>query len=414
MRQILRIPLLTGVFVTACWQSGADAVELPRLSDWTAEELVVETVLDSPEQSTLSLHELAGKTIVVEFWASWCTPCVEALPDWNRIVEDLAAQDVVFLTLTDENSPAKLRSFLAHHPVRGLVGIDRDRSLFDAFDVHRIPSTTVITPGGAVHRCLAGLPNTLQLEAVLRGDSVTFQADDSVTQSKTRRAEPAAKLYSVKIQPSEEPRVQRTSHASGKYHATAHTLWQVATFAFEQEGRWVTLAGDLPPERYDVDAECAGGLPCVRSALQNALAHSFGIIGTPEDMEHDVWILNAPSGGSLGSSLRQADPDNPPKAESKTDFLVLDTTLDHLAALLQRWLGHPVVNETGLEGSFDAVLRWRFGDSESLRAAVDEQWGLALTQDRRVIPVTVVHLENPGTSALSNSDSRLQKSKGVL
>lgn len=254
MRQILRIPLLTGVFVTACWQSGADAVELPRLSDWTAEELVVETVLDSPEQSTM----------VLEFWASWCAPCVKALPDWNRIVEDFAGQDVVFLALTDENSPRKLRSFLADNPIRGLVGIDRDRSLFDAFDVHRIPSTTVITPGGAVHRCLAGPPDTPQLEAVLRADSVTFEADDSVPQSKTRRAEPAAKLYSVEIQPSEEPRVQRTSHASGKYHATAHSLWQVASFAFEQEGRWVTLAEDLPPERYDVDAECAGGLPCVR------------------------------------------------------------------------------------------------------------------------------------------------------
>lgn len=404
------VVVLMGALFASFGETGAHPSQPSHLTDYSAQQLFVETVLGSAEHPTLSLHELAGKTIVLELWATWCAPCVESLPAWNRLVEHFAGQDVVFVALTDENSPRKLRSFLADHPIRGHVGIDRDRSLFEAFDVDRIPSTTVISPEGIVYQRLAGLPSTEQLAAVVRGDSVVFESDEAPT-SRTFRAVRAAEFYFVEIQASDGQRLERSFHPSGKYHSKGDKLWQLASFAYREEGRSVTLAEALPPERYDVDIECAAGLSCVRAALRIALAQSFGIMGTTEDLERDVWVLHARPAG-LGSSLRPADPDNPPEPKTENDFLVVDASTDHLAGLIQRWLGQPVVNETGLEGSFDGTLRCQLGDPDSVKVAVEEQWGLALKKELRVVPTTVIRLDDDGAQDCSTGKDSKQISGG--
>jgi uncharacterized protein (TIGR03435 family) len=359
----------------------------------------------------MSLQELAGKTVVVEFWASWCAPCVGALPEWNQLVGNFTGEDVVFLALTDEDSPRKLRAFLGQNPIRGHVGIDRDRSIFDAFGVHRIPTTVVITSDGTVHRGLAGLPDAEQIEAVQRSVPVDFRVRGA-----SRRpglpAEPAARLFSLDIRPSEQEDHERSVHVSGKYHAKAHTLAQVASFAYQDRAQWLTLDSALPEESYDVDAECAAGLACVRAALRFALHQSFAITGTVEQMEQEVWSLRAT--GSLGSSLRPTDPDHPPRPRHEEDFVVVELSSDQLAARLEQWLGQPVFDETGLEGRFDGSLSFNHGDPDSLKRAVRDQWGLLLEEDRRVLAVTVIrqeqgdpegHLEAGGVGSLAGGHS---------
>src|SRR5437870_3097657 len=51
-----------------------------------------------------ALAALKGKAIVLEFWATWCGPCVDSIPHLNELVDKFAGRPIEFLSVTDEDS----------------------------------------------------------------------------------------------------------------------------------------------------------------------------------------------------------------------------------------------------------------------------------------------------------------------
>jgi thiol-disulfide isomerase/thioredoxin len=79
-----------------------------------------------PEGGELVMSELQGKPLVLNFWASWCAPCVKEMPALDRFARDFAAQgwQVVGLAI---DGPTPVREFLHRVPVSfaiGLAGVD--------------------------------------------------------------------------------------------------------------------------------------------------------------------------------------------------------------------------------------------------------------------------------------------------
>src|SRR5437762_6593500 len=60
-------------------------------------------LLNAPPGESLELDAFRGKTIVLDFWASWCQPCIEGLPHWNELAGALRDRPVVFLAVTADN-----------------------------------------------------------------------------------------------------------------------------------------------------------------------------------------------------------------------------------------------------------------------------------------------------------------------
>jgi thiol-disulfide isomerase/thioredoxin len=87
--------------------------------------------------------------VVVEFWATWCGPCVAAIPHLNKLAEEFRGQDVVFLAVTDD-SEDRVKAFLDAQPTEAVIGIDAGRKTGKAFGAATIPHTVIVGKDGRV------------------------------------------------------------------------------------------------------------------------------------------------------------------------------------------------------------------------------------------------------------------------
>jgi thiol-disulfide isomerase/thioredoxin len=111
---------------------------------WAAE-------FDTPTGETLALRSLQGRHLVINFWATWCTPCVEEMPLIDAFYQQNKAKgwQVVGLAI---DQPSRVRQFLNQFPVEypiGLAGLD-GTELAKKFgnDVGGLPFTVVLDAHG--------------------------------------------------------------------------------------------------------------------------------------------------------------------------------------------------------------------------------------------------------------------------
>jgi thiol-disulfide isomerase/thioredoxin len=107
------------------------------------------TVLQAPISSLKSLKDLQGQTIVLEFWATWCPPCVAGIPKMNSMVEAFQGRPVTFLSVTDERRE-DVERFLKSHPMKAWIALDPSRAASRAYGVRGIPAIFVIDRFGRI------------------------------------------------------------------------------------------------------------------------------------------------------------------------------------------------------------------------------------------------------------------------
>lgn len=106
---------------------------------------------------TVSLRSYRGKTVVLNFWASWCAPCIEEFPSLIDLQRRMP--NVVVLAVAFDSDEASYRQFLVDNNISGVITIDdlTDQSNH-AFGTSRPPETYVIDKNGVIRRKFIGMP----------------------------------------------------------------------------------------------------------------------------------------------------------------------------------------------------------------------------------------------------------------
>lgn len=92
-------------------------------------------------------NPFVGKTIILEFWATWCAPCVAAIPHLNELATKFANRNVVFVSITDETRSV-VEEFLKKKQMKSSVVIDKERNTYGAYGVTGIPHTFLLDTKG--------------------------------------------------------------------------------------------------------------------------------------------------------------------------------------------------------------------------------------------------------------------------
>ena len=130
--------------------SGCDRGSRPELVGRSAPDFTV-----SDSQRTVSLHDYKGKVVVLNFWASWCAPCIEEMPSLIQMQHELRDRVTVLAVATDHD-PEAYRKFVHEHNVDLITVNDAAQKSSDTYGTWGWPESYIIDRKGIVRRKFIG------------------------------------------------------------------------------------------------------------------------------------------------------------------------------------------------------------------------------------------------------------------
>jgi thiol-disulfide isomerase/thioredoxin len=97
-----------------------------------------------------------GKIIVLDFWASWCGPCLQAMPQVDRVATEYADRDVKLVAVNLEETPERVKAALERLKLETTVALDRNGRIAEKYGATAIPQTVIIDREGVVARLFVG------------------------------------------------------------------------------------------------------------------------------------------------------------------------------------------------------------------------------------------------------------------
>ena len=112
------------------------------------------TVQDSDR--TVSLSDLKGKVVVLNFWATWCPPCVEEMPSLIQMQQRMENKGVIVLEVSVDDDQSNYQKFLRDNRVNLLTVRDADQKSNNLYGTFKFPETYIIDRNGVVRRKFIG------------------------------------------------------------------------------------------------------------------------------------------------------------------------------------------------------------------------------------------------------------------
>jgi len=112
------------------------------------------TVQDSDRKITLS--ELRGKVVVLNFWATWCAPCVEELPSLVNLQQKMRNKGITVLAVSVDQDESLYRRFVQDHNVNLLTVRDANQKSNNLYGTFKFPETYIIDRNGVMRRKFIG------------------------------------------------------------------------------------------------------------------------------------------------------------------------------------------------------------------------------------------------------------------
>jgi len=354
-----------------------------------APEIRFDKLLPDQPVANASFQALAGKAVVLEFWATWCAPCVEEIPHLNALAQKFKDRPIVFLSVSDEE-PEVIEGFLKKRPIAGLVGIAHTVSPWKLYDVEGVPRTVLVDGMGKV----AGVtfPSSLSesaLEDLLAGRPLSLPKPLAPLLEPVRDDAGPAPLLDLIVRPSGNSQGSSTMKGPNRLVMKGFKLGPILSNLYDVPQTRVRGQPIEDAALYDlsfsVPVASRADFP---SLAREAVKAAFHIQVSSETRETDVWILTRTDEKpaalaqpvSAGGSMSRAGPGS---------LKLTNCAMPALVQALESVAGRPVLDDTGIAGRFDFSLTYDALDPNGAIAAL-RKLGFKVEPARRPIEFLVV------------------------
>jgi len=123
------------------------------------------------ENKDVKLSSLKGKVVLLDFWATWCGPCVQMIPVLDGLHRSWAPRGVTFVGINSDGGGATLddiKAFMVEHPITYPVVRDGDGEVGARYRLEALPNIVVIGRDGRIRSSFVGYTSKPTLEKALR------------------------------------------------------------------------------------------------------------------------------------------------------------------------------------------------------------------------------------------------------
>jgi thiol-disulfide isomerase/thioredoxin len=174
---ILAIVLALGLVVSGCpGNSGQNGIALGRITGIDAnatqppqtDQPAPDFYFENPEGEPTSLGQLKGQTVMVNFWATWCSPCTYEMPFLQQIYEDWPEDTLVLLAINIQESSSDVSQFMQSQGFSFPVLLDSKGNVARRYNVTGIPTTFFIDKENVIQNVHVGsFQSQAEIETIL-------------------------------------------------------------------------------------------------------------------------------------------------------------------------------------------------------------------------------------------------------
>lgn len=347
---------------------------------------------------SFNFKDAKGKILIIEFWGTWCSPCIPALQHLDEI-KNKYPNDVFVVGISDD-SKERLTKFLTKRSVSVPLASEKDTKFNGLFSFNMVPHTIVADKNGKIiaitspnevtedkiKEIIGGKIANFKLKEEKEFDSKIdyFEADESTDYSVIQKA-------FIQGFPSFSTR-GKGSFKDRRISCINLSPSSILQLAFKKS--FESTIVNLPKERQTYTPE---NLYCfdiivknsdkenLYKIMQTEATKLFGIKANIEKRLVDVYVLRKvadilkestkkeTSGGSSGRGI-------------KAEYVEIDFLVSFLANELQK----PVVDETNLKDKYDINFEFASEDPTSLKKVL-ESLGLKISKEKREVEMLVIN-----------------------
>jgi peroxiredoxin len=117
---------------------------------------------------TVTPKDFGGKVLVLNFWASWCPPCIEETPSLNAFADQMGPKGVVVLGVSIDRNEDSYKKFKAKYGITFDTSDDPEANVSSSYGTFQIPETYIIDPSGKVVEKIISNQNFMDPEFLQR------------------------------------------------------------------------------------------------------------------------------------------------------------------------------------------------------------------------------------------------------
>lgn len=145
--RILFFSLLMMLAMTA-----THAGELVKYNGSDLPDFTLNDMLGKPQ----SLSDYKGKVVLLNFWATWCPPCVKEMPSMQRVQDQLKTRGLEVVAVNMGDEVADVEQFLQRVPVQFPILMDLEGEVLKSWRVVAFPTTFILDRDGSIQYALFG------------------------------------------------------------------------------------------------------------------------------------------------------------------------------------------------------------------------------------------------------------------